>query len=92
MLPFTCLVQSEMPFWPRAELRQSRWKGFHRLWLGFAAELAMEVSEADVCLRLGFRGPQVASPQGPLTHVAVRAGGHFWGTMPSKASGSLVAA
>lgn len=62
------------------------------MWLGFAAELAMEVGEADVCLRLGLRGPQVASPQGLLTHMAVREGGHFWGTLPSKARGSLVVA
>lgn len=62
------------------------------MWLGFAAKLAMEVSEVDVCFRLGLQGPQVASPRGPLTQVAVREGGHFWGTVPSKARGSLVAA
>lgn len=49
----------------------------------------MEAGKADVCLQLGLHGAQVASAQGPLTHLAVREGGHFWGTVLGKAKGNL---
>lgn len=95
MLPFIRLVQSETPFLATGKIVPAQVEGVPLLLLGLSAELLLEAGEAGeagVCLQLGLHGPQVASAQGPLTHLAVREGGHFWGTVLGKAKGNPVAA
>lgn len=49
MLPFIRLVQSEMPFLATGKIMPVQVEGVSLLWLGFAAELVMEVGKIDVC-------------------------------------------